>query len=105
MPLGVADPDTDRGALPLPAEQLTLGVREPLQVVGMHELRAEGAAAHPGVGLPPEDLQAAGLIERMAPSASRMVMMSGEALITAWRVASRSRTASSACLRSVTSMA
>jgi hypothetical protein len=57
QPLGVADPDTDRGALPLPAEQLTLCVREPLQVVGMHELRAEGAAAHPGVGLPPEDLQ------------------------------------------------
>jgi hypothetical protein len=48
---------------------------------------------------------AAGLMERTAPSASRMEMMSGEALITAWRVASRSRRTSSACLRSVTSMA
>jgi len=52
----------------------------------------------------PRIRSAAGLMERMPPTASRMVMMSGEALMTACRVASRSRTASSACRRSVTSM-
>jgi hypothetical protein len=46
----------------------------------------------------------AGLMERMPPSASKMAMMSGEALMTACRVASRPRTASSACRRSVTSI-
>ena len=60
VPLGVADPDSDRGALVLAAEHLTLGLREPLQVIGMHELRvralrpilvsaaARGSAGRPG---------------------------------------------------------
>ena len=53
----------------------------------------------------PRIRSAAGLTDRIRPPASRIVMMSGDALMTAWRVASRSRMASSACLRSVTSMA
>jgi hypothetical protein len=41
--------------------------------------------ADAGVGRQPEDPLGRRLIERTAPSMSRMVMMSGEALITALR--------------------
>jgi hypothetical protein len=53
--VGVADPEADGGALPLPPEQLPLGVGEPLQVVGMDGLGVEGVAADAGVGRLPED--------------------------------------------------
>jgi hypothetical protein len=53
--VGVADPDADGGALPLPPEQLALGVGEPLQIIGMEGLGVEGAAADAGVGRLPED--------------------------------------------------
>ena len=104
MPVDVADPQAHRRPLPAPGEDLALGLGERLQVVGVDGLGAEGVPAD-AVG----DRVAGDALHRRAHGADpalgvRMLMTSGEASTTAWRVASRSRTAASAWRRSVTSM-
>ena len=87
VPVGVADADTDRGALPFPAEQLALGVCEPLEVAGMDELRVEGAVAEASAGGPPED------------SPKYAVRIAIESAMNTARVARRLRIVFRSCMR------
>jgi hypothetical protein len=103
--VGVAGPQPHRGVLGLAGEHAPLGLGERLQVVGVDDVGAEGAATHPLAGRPAQDP-----LHRRAHGADAALGVQdgddvGRGADDACRVASRSRTASSAWRRSVTSMA